>query len=97
MQDVPGALKWPKAIPLKDTTAKSVAGVLLSVILMWGPPVELLSNQGPEFVAELSCKLLRQGGIKRQYAAAYHPQTKSSATMDGVRSTKDGTWAGRGR
>jgi len=45
---------WPKAIPLKDSTAKSVAGVLLSAILMWGPPAELLSNQGPEFVAELN-------------------------------------------
>jgi len=46
--------KWTKAIPLKDTTAKSVAGVLLLVILMWGPPAELLSHQGPEFVAELN-------------------------------------------
>jgi len=43
--------------------------------LTWGPPVELLSNQGPEFVAELNCKLSRQWGIKRQYAMAYHPQT----------------------
>jgi len=67
--------KWPEAIPLKDTTAKSVAGVLLSVILTWGPPAELLSNQGPEFVAELNGELSRQCGIKRQYATAYHPQT----------------------
>jgi len=36
--------KWPEAIPLKDATAKSVAGALLSVILTWGPPVELLSQ-----------------------------------------------------
>jgi len=64
-----------KAIPLKDVTAKSVAGALLSVIPTWGPPVELLSNQGPEFVAELNCKLSRQQGIKRQYAMAYHPKT----------------------
>jgi len=68
--------KWPKVIPLKDATAKSVAGVLLSVILRWGPPVELLSHQGLEFVEELNCKLLRQQGVKRQYATAYHPQTK---------------------
>jgi len=47
----------------KDTTAKSVAGELLSVILNWGPPAELLSKQGLEFVG---C----------QYAMAYHPQTK---------------------
>jgi len=66
--------KWLKAIPLKDSTAKSVAGVLLSVILVWGPPVELFSNQGPEFMAELNCKLLRQWGIKRQYAMAYTPK-----------------------
>jgi len=65
--------KWPEVIPLKDETAKSVAGALLLVILTWGPPVELLSNQGPEFVVELNCKLSRQQGIKRQYAMAYHP------------------------
>jgi len=51
--------KWPEAIPLKDATAKSVAGALLSVILTWVPPAELLSNQGSEFVAELNCELLR--------------------------------------
>jgi len=67
--------KWPEAIPLKDATTKSVAGALLLVILTWGPPAELLSNQGPEFVAELNCKLSWQWGIKRQYAMAYHPQT----------------------
>jgi len=67
--------KCPEAIPLKDTTTKSVAGALLSVILKWGPPAELLSNQGPEFVVELNCKLSRQWGIKSQYARAYHPQT----------------------
>jgi len=33
--------KWPEQIPLKNATAKSVAGVLLSVILALGPPAEL--------------------------------------------------------
>jgi len=54
----------PEAIPLKDATAKSVAGALLSVILMLGPSVELLSNQGLEFVAELNPELSRQQGSK---------------------------------
>jgi len=45
------------------------------VILMWGPPVELLRNQELEFMVELNHELLRQWGIKRQYAMAYHPQT----------------------
>jgi len=67
--------KWPEAIPLKDATAKSVVGALLSVILTWGPPAELLSNQGPKFMAELNHKLSRQQGIKRQYATAHQPQT----------------------
>jgi len=68
-------IKWPEAIPLKDATAKSVAGALLSVILTWGPPAELLSDQGLEFVAELNLELSRQQRIKRQYSTAYHPQT----------------------
>jgi len=46
-----------------------------TVILTWGPPAELFSNQGLEFVAELNRELSRQWGIKRQYAMAYHPQT----------------------
>jgi len=73
--DLIAPLPKSKQGPLKDVTTKPVAGALLSVILMWGPPAELLSNQGPEFVAELNCELLRQWGIKRQYAMAYHPQT----------------------
>jgi len=66
--------KWPEAIPLKDLTTKSVAGVLLSVISTWGPPAGILCIQGPEFMGELNCELSRQQGIKRQYATAYHPQ-----------------------
>jgi len=54
--------KWPKVIPLQEATAKSVAGVLLSVILTWGPPAELLSNQGPEFVVELNHELCPGNG-----------------------------------
>jgi len=56
--------KWPEVIPLKDATAKSVAGALLSVISTWGPPAELLSDQGPEFVVELNLELSRQRGSK---------------------------------
>jgi len=67
--------KWHEAIPLRDAMAKSVVQVLLTVISTWGPPAELLSNQGPEFMAELNRKLSGQWGIKRQYATAYHPQT----------------------
>jgi len=67
--------KWPEAIPLRDAMAKSVAQALLTVISTWGPPVELLSDQGPEFMAELNRGLSRQRGIKQQYAMAYHPQT----------------------
>lgn len=66
--------KWPKAIPLWDATAKMVAGALLMVISTWGPPKELLSDQGPEFVAEVNCKLSRQQGIKWKYVMVYHPQ-----------------------
>jgi len=50
-------IKWPEAIPLKDATTKSVAGALLLVISTSGPPAEPLSNQGPEFVAELNHEL----------------------------------------
>jgi len=56
--------KWPEAIPLKDATARAVAGALLLVILAWGPPAKLISDQRPEFVEELNRELLRQWGIK---------------------------------
>jgi len=56
--------KLPKTIPLKDVTAKPVAGAILLVILVWGPLAELLSDQGPEFVVELNCELSRQWGPK---------------------------------
>jgi len=115
--------KWPKAIPLKDATTKSVAGALLLVILMWG------SSGTPQWVQELrvaqeEARKLILANIESQQqdqvesmphlsrmweagdqvmlradhkGKGQSKASRSSLTTDGMRSTKDGARAGRGR
>uniref|UniRef100_A0A3Q3KR86 Gypsy retrotransposon integrase-like protein 1 n=1 Tax=Monopterus albus TaxID=43700 RepID=A0A3Q3KR86_MONAL len=69
--------KWVEAFPLKNKTGSEVAKQLCSIIYKHGCPKRILSDQGREFVNEVSinhtlCELLQ---IKRSVTAAYHPQT----------------------
>jgi transposase InsO family protein len=40
-----------------------------------GLPRAVLSDQGPQFIAEFKCELYRILGIKLATSTAYHPQT----------------------
>uniref|UniRef100_A0A3P9CHI7 Integrase catalytic domain-containing protein n=1 Tax=Maylandia zebra TaxID=106582 RepID=A0A3P9CHI7_9CICH len=62
--------KWVEAFPLKTKSASEVAQHLCSIIYRHGCPKRILSDQGREFVNEVS--LLQ---IERSVTAAYHPQT----------------------
>ena len=68
------ATRFPDAIPLKDATAPSVADGLVEMFSRYGIPAELLSDQGPNFMAELMKELLPRLGIKKLDTSCYHPQ-----------------------
>ena len=69
------ATRWVEAVPLKDITAVVVAEEMVKVFSRVGIPSILLSDGGPQFVADLMEKVLRLLGIRHPISSPYHPQT----------------------
>lgn len=68
--------RYTEAWPLSSTDAKTIANVLFEkVICRYGPPSELLTDLGSNFMAEIVRELCRMFDIRRSHTSAYHPQT----------------------
>ena len=67
--------KYPYAIPIKSKTADEISSHLMQYISLFGPPHELLSDQGKEFVNNLVNKLLAEVGTEHIITSSYHPRT----------------------
>jgi len=68
--------KWAEAIPLRCHTAPVIARALVThVFSRYGTPLQLLSDQAPEFESELFAHLLRWLEIDKLRTSAYKPST----------------------
>lgn len=67
--------KHVELVPLKDQRASSVLNAFYSNILCrFGTPVELLSDNGPQFRSELIQALCTTFKIKKTFSSPYYPQ-----------------------
>ena len=66
--------KWPEAIPLKSITARAVAEGMLNVFARTGIPLQLLTDQGSQFVGSLVAHMCRDLHIEKIKTAPYHPE-----------------------
>ena len=82
------ATKWPQAIPLKSITAKAVAEGMINIFSWTALPLELLTDQGTQFVGKLMRELCELLGIRQLKTTAYHPQT--NGTVERMHSTLEG-------
>ena len=71
--------KWPEVIPMKSTTASSTIRVLRSLFSKYGLPHEVVSDNGPQFVAEEFAAFLKKNGIKHIKSAVKHPASNGEA------------------
>ena len=69
------ATRWVEAVPLRNITAPIIAEEFLKIFSRIGIPSVILSDGGPQFVADLMEKVLLLLGIKHSVATPYHPQT----------------------
>ena len=69
------ATRFPMAWPIKNKEASTVAAKLMEYIALFGPPRELLSDQGTEFLNETVNSLLHALGTEHQVTSAYNPRT----------------------
>ena len=67
--------KFPYAVPIKSKSANEIAQALFTYIAIFGPPKELLSDQGREFLNNIVEKMLKISGIEHRVTSAYHPRT----------------------
>ena len=69
------ATRYPEAIPLRKTSAKTIAKELFQVFSRVGLPKEVLTDQGTPFMSRVTkelCKLLK---VTQLRTSVYHPQT----------------------
>jgi hypothetical protein len=67
------------AVPLKCKDMNHVAGALYDIILLFGPPRALQSDNGKEFVNELLKQLLHISGTDKRLVAPYNPRANGLA------------------
>lgn len=67
--------RFPEAIPLRGTTARHVIAALSDVIARFGIPVELVSDNGPQFVSSEFSAFLEQLSVKHTRASPRYPQS----------------------
>ena len=68
--------KWAEAVPLRNHTAPVVASALFSQVLVkFGMPLRILSDQGAEFESQLFRELCQLMGIAKIRTTPYRPAT----------------------
>ena len=72
--------KLVRTVPMRNETAATVARAFVTHwVFAYGPPLDLLSDNGPQFASRLfqeTCTLL---GIKNVFTTTYHPQCNGQA------------------
>ena len=66
--------RWPEAIPLKTITAKAVAAGMVEIFSRTGIPLQLLTDQGSQFLSSLVTHLCRDLMVDKIRMAPYHPE-----------------------
>ena len=82
---------WPEIIKVNPGSSTSGATGLIKALrrnfAIFGVPVELSSDGGPEFSAAETEEFLKRWGVKHRKSSAYHPQSNGRAEV-AVKSVK---------
>ena len=66
--------RWPEAVPLRSITARAVATGMIEIVSRTGIPLQLLTDQGSQFLSSLVTHLCKDLGIDKLRTAPYHPE-----------------------
>ena len=70
------ATRWPEAFATKNMTARTVAEIfVMEILCRHGAPVQLLSDQGRDFLATVVSEICMFTRTHKIQTASYHPQT----------------------
>jgi transposase InsO family protein len=71
--------KWPDVFHMTSTTATATVKTLRTLFACQGIPNEVVSDNGPQFVAAEFKQFMAQNGIRHITSAPYHPRTNRQA------------------
>ena len=71
--------KWPEVIPMTTTTTSRTIEELRKLFATHGLPEQLVSNNGPQFIADEFGEFMMSNGINHIESAPYHPATNGMA------------------
>ena len=71
--------KWPEVMEMSSTTTQATLDKLRSVFARWGIPQQLVSDNGPQFVANEFERFLSLNNVKHIKSSPYHPATNGLA------------------
>jgi hypothetical protein len=71
--------KWLEVFPLESTTAAVTIATLRILFARYGLPIELVSDNGPQFIAQEFKDFLKRNSIKQTLCPPYHPASNGLA------------------
>ena len=71
--------KWPEVVPLNTATTETTIGALRSIFTGRELPLQLVSDNGPQFTSKVFAEFMLANGIDHQMGAPYHPETNGLA------------------
>ena len=67
--------KYPYAVPIKTKSAMEISRQFFKYITIFGPPKEIITDQGKEFCNSLMDELSKLVGVEHRVTSSYHPRT----------------------
>ena len=71
--------KWPEILPMSSTTAAATIAAFRDVFARFGFPVNVVTDNGPQFINAKFDEFLRWNGVKHIRVAPYHPVSNGAA------------------
>jgi hypothetical protein len=82
-----GFSKWMEVVPMSSTTAQATITVCRSLFARYGLPSRVVTDNGPQFIADDFKGFLKNNGIKHTLCPPYHPASNGQAEI-GVQTFK---------
>ena len=70
--------KWPEVIEMTSTTAEKTIVELRRMFATYGLPEQVVTDNGPQFVADEFATFMKGNGIKHIRCAPYHPSSNGA-------------------
>ena len=70
--------KWPEVFVMASTTATKTIAILRQLFATYGLPEQVVSDNGPQFIADEFATFMNSNGVKHIRSAPYHPASNGA-------------------